>query len=95
MLVLVSVVQEAAALHSIDDAWNLLASLLDAGRADAPAAEEPADRRAPPGGAPDLRRPAADRRPVRARDQWGSFVLGHPADDDAKADSWSISSAPR
>ena len=26
----------------------------------------------------------------RAGDQWGSFLLGHPPDDDATADNWSL-----
>jgi hypothetical protein len=90
MTVLVSVVQEAAALDSVDDAWNLLASLLDA------VALTRLRLKSPPTVAllqaahliSDDRLLIADL--LRARDQWGSFVLGHPADDDAKADSWSI-----
>jgi hypothetical protein len=90
MLVLVSLVQEAAALGSVDDAYNLLATLLDG------VALTRLRLMSPPTVAllqaahliSDDRLLIADL--FRASDQWGSFVLGHPADDDAKADSWSI-----
>jgi hypothetical protein len=90
MAVLVSLVEEAADLQSEDDAWNLLATLLDAVAL----------------GRLRLKNPIvvaflqtlhlvsenrlliADL--IRARDEWGSFLLGHPANDDAKADNWSI-----
>lgn len=90
MVELVSLVQQVALADSEDDAWNLLASWIDLVTIDRMrvrhldllaalrALHLVADNRLLIG---DL---------VRARDDWGSFVLGRPADDDARADNWSI-----
>jgi hypothetical protein len=90
LAVLVSLVQEAADVQSEDDAWNLLATLLDAIALQRLRTKNPTMVALL--GALHLvsedRLLIADL--IHARDQWGSFVLGHPADDDAKADSFSI-----
>jgi hypothetical protein len=92
MIVLVSLVEEAVAIdvESPDDWWNVTATLLDA------VALTRLRLKSPPTVAllqaahliSDDRLLISDL--LQAHDQWGSFVLGHPADDDAKADSWSI-----
>jgi hypothetical protein len=90
LAVLVSLVEEAADAQNEDDAWNLLATFLDA------IALMRLRVRNPTVVAllqalhlvSDDRLLIADA--IRARDEWGSFLLGHPADDDAKADNWSI-----
>jgi hypothetical protein len=90
MVVLVSLVQQAAEVDDLDDAWNLLGPMLDV------VALARLRQNSPPWAAvlqaahliADDRLLIADL--IRARDQWGSFVLGHPANDDAKADNWSI-----
>jgi hypothetical protein len=92
MVVLVSLVEEAVAMdvESPDDWVNVTATLLDA------VALTRLRLKSPPTVAllqaahliSDDRLLIADL--FRAHDEWGSFVLGHPADDDAKADSWSI-----
>jgi hypothetical protein len=90
MVVLVSLVQEAAEVDDLDDAWNLLAPLLDA------VLLARLRRNSPPFAAllqalhliSDDRLLIADL--IRARDQWGRFLLGHPPDEDAEADNWSI-----
>ncbi|MFY9579844.1 MAG: DUF6603 domain-containing protein [Gaiellaceae bacterium] len=90
MAVLVSYIEQAANLQSEDDAWNLLATWLDAVAIRRTKEKDPTILAL--FGALHLisenRLLIADL--LRARDQWGSFVLGHPADDDAKADSLSI-----
>lgn len=90
MAVLVSYVELAAAAESEDDAWNLLATYLDAVALRRTKVKNPTIVALL--GALHLisedRLLIADA--IHARDQWGSFVLGHPADDDAKADSLSI-----
>jgi hypothetical protein len=92
MIVLSSLVQEAAALDpgNPDDWWNLTATFLDWA----------ALRRLKAHNTPsvallqalhlisDDRLLIADL--IRARAHWGSFLLGHPASDEAKADNWSI-----
>jgi hypothetical protein len=90
MIVLVSLIQEAAALDNLDDAWNLTATLLDAVALTRLRLKNPTTVALLQAAhlISDDRLLIADL--IRARDQWGTFVLGHPADDDAKADSWSI-----
>jgi hypothetical protein len=91
LAVLVSLVEEAASLQNEDDAWNLLATMLDA-----VALRRFLRLKNPVLGAllgalhliSEDRLLIAD--VIQARDEWGSFVLGHPPDDDAKADSLSI-----
>jgi hypothetical protein len=90
MVDVVALVQEVAALDSVDAAWNVLATLLDVVAVDRLRAHNPAvvallnathllsDER--------LR--IADL--IRAQDSWGSFLLGNPADDEARADNWSL-----
>ncbi len=90
MIALVAYVQQAMSLHDADDAWNLVATYLDV------VAIDRIRRRDPTWVAllQALHLVSEDRLLVadliRARDQWGSFLLGHPAGDDAKADNWSI-----
>lgn len=90
LAVLVSFIEQAADMQSEDDAWNLLATLLDAVALGRLRVKNPT-LVALLGGlhlVSENRLLFADA--IRARDQWGSFLLGHPADDDAKADNWSI-----
>ncbi len=87
MTSLVALVQQAASLQSIDDAWNLLADWLDLIAIDRmrrtdlelvamlKAAHLLSDDRLL---FADL---------IRARAQWGGFLLGNPPDDDSKADN--------
>jgi hypothetical protein len=90
MIVLVTFVEEAAAADSEDAAWNYMATFLDLiavdrlrrGRPETLALLQALHL------VSDDRLLIADL--IRARDQWGSFLLGHPADDGAKADNWSI-----
>ncbi len=90
MAVLVSLVQEAADVQDVDDAWNLLATMLDAVALARLRLNDPtwvAFLQA-------LHLVSEDRlllgEALRAHDQWGSFLLGHPADDEATADNLSI-----
>lgn len=90
MIDLVAMVQEAVSISSVDDAWNMVATWLDLIAVDRlrknnlelvallKAAHLLSDDRLL---FADL---------IRARDQWGSFLLGNPADDGAKADNWSL-----
>jgi Family of unknown function (DUF6603) len=90
MIDLVALVQEAVSISSVDDAWNMVATWLDLIAVDRfrknqlelvvllKAAHLLSDDRLL---FADL---------IRAKDQWGSFVLGNPADDGAKADNWSL-----
>jgi Family of unknown function (DUF6603) len=90
MIDLVSFVQQVTATHDIDDAWNYMATFLDLIALDRLRTKDPA--------ALALLRTfhlvSNDRLLIadliRAGDRWGSFVLGHPPDDDAAADSWSL-----
>jgi hypothetical protein len=90
MAVLVSYVELAANAQNEDDAWNLLATWLDAVALRRTKLRDPTIVALL--GALHLisedRLLIAD--VIRAHDQWGSFVLGHPPDDDATADSLSI-----
>ena len=90
MVALVALVQEAAAISSVDDAWNMIATWFDVIAVDRfrktnlelvallKAAHLLSDDRLL---IADL---------IRSRDQWGRFLLGNPADDEAKADNWSV-----
>ncbi len=90
MAVLVSYVELAANAQNEDDAWNLLATWLDAVALRRTKLRDPTIVALL--GALHLisedRLLIAD--VIHAHDQWGNFVLGHPPDDDAKADSLSI-----
>ena len=90
MIVLVSLVQEAADIDDVDDAWNVLATLLDLVALTRLRLKNPALVAALQALhlVSDDRLMIADL--IHARDQWGSFVLGHPEHDQAKADNWSI-----
>ena len=90
LAVLVSYIELAASAQNEDDAWNLLATWLDfvaLGRLRTRDPNTLALFNA-------LHLISEDRLlivdAIRAGSQWGSFVLGHPADDDAKADNLSI-----
>lgn len=87
---LVAFVQQAAGANSIDDAWNMSASFLDivyVDRLRRDNAEALAALQA-------LHLISNDRLLIgdliRAREQWGSFLLGHPPNDESKADNWSL-----
>lgn len=90
MIDLVAYVQLATQVQDADDAWNLLATFVDLVALDLLRSHRP--EVAVIGQA--LHLISEDRvllaELVRSGDQWGSFLLGHPADDDAKADSWSL-----
>ena len=90
LAVLVSLVEEAADVHDEDDVWNLIATLFDAVALTRLRVDHPIWA-AFLGG---LHLISEDRLliadVIHAHDQWGSFVLGHPADDDATTDSLSI-----
>jgi hypothetical protein len=87
MTSLVALVQTAAAMQSADDAWNLLATWLDLiaiDRMRRTDLELVAFLKAAHLISND-RLLIADM--IRARDQWGSFLLGTPPDNDSKADA--------
>lgn len=90
LAVLVSYIELAANAQNEDDAWNLFATWLDAIALMRLRTKDPTTVAIL--GALHLvsedRLLLADA--IRSGDQWGSFVLGHPADDDAKADNLSI-----
>jgi hypothetical protein len=90
MITLVAFVQQAASSDSEDDAWNALATFLDLIAVDRLRRKDPATLALLQALhlISDDRLLFADL--IRARDRWGSFVLGHPASDDAKADNWSL-----
>lgn len=88
--VLVSFAGQAADMQDDDDKWSLIATLLDAVALARLRVKQPT-LVALLGGlhlVSENRLLFGDA--IRARDQWGSFLLGHPADDDAKADNLSI-----
>ncbi|MEO8450675.1 MAG: DUF6603 domain-containing protein, partial [Gemmatimonadota bacterium] len=90
MITLVSLVQEINHVDSVDDAWNLLATYLDI------IALDRLRRRTPEALAvlQAFHLISNDRllftELANSGDEWGSFLLGHPADDAAKADNWSL-----
>jgi Family of unknown function (DUF6603) len=88
--VLVSLVEEAADIQSDDDKWNLVATCLDAIALGRLRLQNP--KVVALLGALHLisedRLLIADL--IRARDQWGSFLLGHPDNEDAAADNLAI-----
>ncbi|MEJ0038075.1 MAG: DUF6603 domain-containing protein [Gammaproteobacteria bacterium] len=87
---LVALVQGALSLSSADDAWNMVATLLDfiavdrfrKNNLELVALLKAAHLLS------DDRLLFADL--IRSKDQWGTFLLGNPADDEAKADNWSL-----
>lgn len=87
---LVAFIQEACDVQNADDAWNLLATFIDLVALDLMRLHRP--EIVAIGQAMHLisddRILLADL--IRAGDHWGSFVLGNPVDDDAKADNWSL-----
>jgi len=90
MIALVTLVQEATSLSSVDDAWNMVATWLDfiavdrfrKDQLELVALLKAAHLLS------DDRLLIADL--IRSKDQWGTFLLGNPADDGAKADNWSL-----
>ena len=87
---LVAFIQEATQVHDVDDAWNLLATFIDLVAIDLLRSRRP--EVVAVGQAMHL---VSDDRILladlfRAGDQWGSFLLGHPADDESSADNWSL-----
>ncbi len=87
---LVAFIQEATQVQDVDDAWNLLATFIDLVALDLLRSRRP--EVVAIGQAMHL---ISDDRVLladlfRAGDQWGSFLLGHPADDESSADSWSL-----
>jgi hypothetical protein len=90
MIDLVAYLQEATQVQNGDDAWNLLATFIDLVALDLLRTRRP--EVVVFGQALHL---ISDDRILfadlfKAGDQWGSLLLGHPADDDAKADNWSL-----
>lgn len=87
MTSLVALVETAASEQSADQAWNLLANWLDLIAIDRMRRTDLALVAALQAAhlISDNRLRFADA--IRARDHWGSFLLGTPADDEAKADS--------
>lgn len=90
MITLVAFVQLAAGAQSLDDAWNMSASFLDIIYLDRLRRKNPEAHAA----LQLLHLISSDRLLIgdliRARDQWGSFLLGNPPNDEAKADNWSL-----
>ena len=90
LAVLVSYIELAAAAQNEDDAWNLFATFLDAIALGRLRAQNPTIL----GVLGALHVVSEDRLliadAIQSGDQWGSFVLGHPPNDDAKADALSI-----
>ena len=87
---LVTLIQQIVGASSADDAWNIVATWLDfiaVDRFRKNNLELVALMRAAHLLSDD-RLLFADL--IRARDQWGTFILGNPADDGAKADNWSL-----
>jgi hypothetical protein len=90
MIDLVAFIQQALSLNNLDDAWNLLADLLDIVALDRLRLHNPewvAILQA-------LHLVSNDRLLladlVRSGHEWGTFLLGDPVDDDAQADNWSL-----
>lgn len=90
MTTVVTYVQEAAAADSADAAWNYLATFLDIIFIDRLRRQTPETLAL----MQVLHLISNDRLLIadliRAGDQWGAFLLGHPDSGDAEADNWSI-----
>lgn len=87
---LVALVQQAAGIQNDDDKWNLLATCIDLVAVDRLRSQNPQALAVLNALhlISDDRLLVADL--IRARNDWGRFVLGEPADDDATVDNLSL-----